>query len=215
VRGTPPPSPHDERTGKGLGLAADAPWARRLTFDRFHIFSESLTKISTSLSIFLAGGALAWAGSVWADVPHADREFMDKAAEAGHTEIDASKRAQTKASSADVKSFASTLISDHTRVGDELDQLTASKHVKVPSGPSVVQRAKIKLLSACSDTSFDKRYADEVGVTAQRDTVALFQKEAADGSDPDVKSFAEKTLPGLNHHLAMATTLQASTKVEK
>jgi putative membrane protein len=172
-------------------------------------------KTSTSLSVFLAGGALAWAGAAWADVSHADREFMEKAAEAGHTEIDASKLAQTKASSADVKSFASTMISDHTRVGDELDQLAASKRVKVPTEPSVVQRAKIKLLGASSGTNFDKRYADEIGVAAHKDAVALFQKEAADGSDADVKAFAAKTLPGLNHHLEMATTLQASTKAEK
>ena len=172
-------------------------------------------RTSTSISLFLASGALAWAGVAAADVSHGDREFMEKAAEAGHTEIDASKLAQSKASSAEVKSFASTMITDHSKVGSELDQLAASKNVKVPTEPSVAQRAKIKLLEASSGTSFDKHYANEIGVAAHKDAVALFQKEAAQGSDPDVKAFAAKTLPGLNHHLEMATALQASTKAEK
>jgi putative membrane protein len=157
-------------------------------------------------SMFIASAALA------ADsVSHGDREFMEKAAQAGHTEVEASKLAQSKGSSADVKTFAATMIDDHTKVGDELTQLAASKNVKVPAEPSIVQRTKIKVLSATSGSNFDKRYADEIGVTAHQDTIALFQKEASGGADPDVKAFATKTLPSLNHHLEMAKTLQVST----
>lgn len=172
-------------------------------------------KTSRILAFVLIAGASTWASAVWADVSHADREFMEKAAEAGHTEIDASKLAQTKAGSADVKSFASTMIDDHTKVGSELDQLAASKNVKVPAEPSITQRAKIKLLSASNGASFDKHYANEIGVAAHKDAVALFQKEATHGNDPDIKAFAAKTLPTLNHHLEMAENLQASTKAEK
>jgi putative membrane protein len=151
----------------------------------------------------------------FADVSHADREFMEKAAEAGHTEIEASKLAQSKATSADVKAFASTMIDDHTNVGAQLDQLAASKNVKLPTEPSMVQRGKIKLLGARNGTSFDKHYAADIGVAAHKDAVALFQKEAEKGSDPDIKAFAANTLPTLNHHLEMAMSLRTMTKAEK
>jgi putative membrane protein len=158
---------------------------------------------------------LTLASAARADVSHADKEFMEKAAEAGHTEIEASRLAQSKASSADVKSFASTMIDDHIRVGAELDRLAASKNVKVPAEPSITQRTKIKLLSASSGASFDQHYANEIGVSAHKDAVALFQKESANGTDPDIKAFAAKTLPELNHHLEMAMRLQTSAKAEK
>jgi putative membrane protein len=147
-----------------------------------------------------------------ADLSHGDKEIMEKAAQAGYTEIEASKLAQGKAVSADVKSFATVMITDHSKVGDELAQLAASKSVKVPTEPSLTQRAKIRLLSASTGASFNKHYADEIGVSAHKDTVALFEKEAADGKDSEVKAFAAKTLPGLNHHLEMARSLQASVK---
>ena len=170
------------------------------------------TRKATLRRLAVAGGLLAAAGAFAADsVSHADHEFMEKAAQAGHTEVEASKLAQSKGSAADVKTFAATMIEDHTKVGDELNQLAASKNVKVPAEPSLTQRAKMKLLGATSGANFDKRYADEIGVSAHQDTIALFEKEAKNGSDADVKAFATKTLPSLNHHLEMAKALQAST----
>jgi putative membrane protein len=176
---------------------------------------RSPIRASSLCRAMMVGGLLAGSAAFAADVSHADKEFMEKAAQAGHTEIEASQLAQSKASAADVKSFASTMIQDHTKAGDELTQLAASKNVKVPNEPSITQRAKIKLLSATSGANFDKRYANEIGVSAHQDTVALFQKEAANGKDPDVKAFATKTLPTLNHHLEMAKALQASTQAAK
>jgi putative membrane protein len=42
----------------------------------------------------------------------------------------------------------------------------------------------------------------------------LFQK-AANSKDAEVKAFARKTLPKLQHHLEMARELQANTKVDR
>ena len=172
------------------------------------------TRLASLCRVGAVAGLFA-TGAAFADVSHADREFMEKAAQAGHTEVEASKMAQSKASAADVKSFAGAMIDDHTKVGDELSQLAASKNVKIPAEPSIAQRTKIKLLEVMSGASFDKRYADEIGVTAHQDTIALFQKEASGGTDPDVKAFATKTLPSLNHHLEMAKAIQASTHAAK
>jgi putative membrane protein len=47
-----------------------------------------------------------------------------------------------------------------------------------------------------------------MGVTAHEDTVKLFQKASADAKDPEVKAFATKTLPKLQHHLQMAQDLK-------
>ena len=170
---------------------------------RSAIFSIVAIGMMTSASLFAA------------TLSHGDKKFLEEAAHAGHTEIDGSKLAQNKSSNSDVKSFADEMIKDHTRVGDELDQLAASKDVKVPTEPSLTQKAKLKLLSEYSGANFDKHYAKEIGVSAHEDTVKLFRKAVKDAKDPDVKAFAEKTLPGLEHHLEMARTLASSVEAEK
>jgi putative membrane protein len=37
-------------------------------------------------------------------------------------------------------------------------------------------------------------------------TITLFMTEASKGTNADLKAFAEKTLPTLNHHMEMVTS---------
>jgi putative membrane protein len=144
-----------------------------------------------------------------------DKSFMENAAQAGATEIEASKMADSKAMSPDVKSFASTMIQDHTKVAQDLTTLAQSKGYTPPTDPSVVQRTKLKALSATSGASFDKMYASQIAVSAHKDAVALFQKEAKNGKDPEIKAFAQQNLPTLQHHLEMGQALQKAVANEK
>jgi len=166
-------------------------------------------KLTTRLSTLLILGAL---GSFAATAAHArsDAAFMKEAAQAGNAEVEASKLAQTKAQRADVKTFAQTMIDDHTKVGDELKALAASKKVELPTGPSVMQKGELKMIDAGADAKFDERYVKAFGVKAHEDTVKLFQEAASEAKDADVKAFAQKTLPGLQHHLEMARSLQTA-----
>jgi putative membrane protein len=81
-----------------------------------------------------------------------------------------------------------------------------------PTEPSLAQRGKLKALGTLDGNHFDKNFADSVGVSAHKDTVSLFEKEATKGTDPDLKAYAAKTLPTLKDHLKMAQDLQASVK---
>ena len=137
---------------------------------------------------------------------------MKDAAHAGAAEIEASKLAQTKAKSADVKAFADSMIADHTKVADELKALAAKKNVKLPDGPSVKQKAELKLIDAGDNDKFDERYAKHFGVNAHKDTIKLFEDAARNAKDPEVKAWAGKTLPGLQHHLEMAQALSVAPK---
>lgn len=138
----------------------------------------------------------------------ADVDFMKQAAENGHAEIQASKTVLAKGTDPDVKAFAQKMVDDHTRVGDELASLAQQKGVKIPNGPSLMQKGKEKLLEARKGSSLDAEYVKSMGVKAHEDTVKLFQKASTQAKDPDVKAFAAKTLPELQHHLQMARELK-------
>jgi len=141
-----------------------------------------------------------------------DAAFMKEAAHAGAAEIEASKLAVAKAKNADVKAFADTMIADHTKVADELKALAATKNVTLPDGPSVKQKAEIKLIDAGDNDKFDERYAKAFGVKAHEDTIKLFEQASREAKDPEVKAWAQKTLPGLKHHLEMAKALSVAPK---
>jgi putative membrane protein len=141
-----------------------------------------------------------------------DEAFMKDAAQAGAAEVEASRLAQSKARTPDVKAFAAAMIADHTKVADELKALAAAKNVKLPDGPSVKQKAELKLIDAGDDDKFDERYAKHFGVQAHQETIKLFEEAAREAKDADVKAWAAKTLPGLRHHLQMAERLSVAPK---
>lgn len=167
--------------------------------------------MKTSTRTLLAGLLVGFSAASQAALDHADTSFMKSAAEAGATEIEASQLAGQKASSAEVKTFAATMVTDHTKVAEELKTLAQQKGVKLPDGPSMIQKAKLKTLSMHKGAAYDKDYAEEIGVKAHEDTIKLFQTASTSAKDADVKAWAAKTLPGLQHHLEMAKTLQAGT----
>ncbi len=169
------------------------------------------------------GGALA-AGAAFAQstmpsatpasgarTAHADSSFMKDAAEAGHAEINAANLALQKGVSADVKSFAQKMLDDHKKAASELETLAASKDVKLPADASMMQKGKAKILEQRDGTSFDHHYAENQ-VSAHKDAVKLFEKASKDAKDPEVKAWAAKTLPTLQHHLQEAQALEKTTK---
>jgi putative membrane protein len=138
----------------------------------------------------------------------AERGFLEQAAQNGHAEVESSKLALSKSANTQVKSFAQQMIDDHGKAGRELAELAASKGVKVPDGPSLRQKGKLKLLATADGERFDQRYARSFGVGAHEDTIRLFERAAEKVTDPDVKAFVDKTLPTLKNHLMMARDLR-------
>jgi putative membrane protein len=184
--------------GTGTGTGSTGPTSGSGTADKAAAKSPAAP---ADKSADKAGGKLA----------RADAAFLKQAAQNGHAEVESSKLALTKAVNTQVKGFAQQMVDDHTKTGQELAALAASKGVEVPKEPSVAQKAKLKMLSAADGANFDKRYADSMGVAAHQDTLKLFQKAAAGATDPDVKAFASKSLPTLQHHLQMAQELKTAT----
>lgn len=177
--------------------------------------SGTFIKVLGVTAISVAGLVLAINHARADELPRHDKSFINSAAEAGNAEVKASKLALEKTTNPDVKDFATLMIDEHTTVGDNLKKLAASKDVQVPDEPSVAQRAKIAILGKLDGATFDKQYVSMIGVSAHKDAVKLFSRNASEAKDPDVKDFAAKTLPNLQHHLDMANALKAKLDAKK
>ena len=174
--------------------------------------TNSLTLLSTAaLALAVSMGAQA---ATPASLSHQDKSFLKDAAEGGNAEVSGSQVALTQSGSADVKTFAQMMVDDHGKAGTELKGLAEQKGVKVSDTPSITKKTEIKMLSERKGSSFDQHYADSIGVKDHQDTIKLFQKEVDKGSDADVKAWASKTLPTLQHHLEAAQALKAKTDAE-
>ena len=152
--------------------------------------------------------SLALSSGAYAASPHpADAGFVQKASAAGMAEVELSKLAATNASSAEVKSFAETMVTDHTAANEKLTAIARDKSIKPAAGPDATSTAAIASLKTKTGAAFDKQY-EAIMLKDHKAAVALFEKEATSGQDSDLKAFANDTLPTLKHHLAMATDLQ-------
>jgi putative membrane protein len=128
-----------------------------------------------------------------------DKIFMKKAAKGGAMEVAMGKLAEEKAQSDDVKSFGKRMVTDHGKAGDELKKIAAEKNFKLPEKDRKVS------------WSSDKAYIDMMVKDHEKD-LAEFKQEASNGSDPDVKKFADDTAKVVQEHLDLAKETQSKLK---
>lgn len=171
---------------------------------------NAVLKTLTAICLLLFASLLAGAGAVARELASGDKQFLIKAAESGNMEIAASRSARGKAVSNAVKSFAEAMENDHLKLIDELTHLAADKGAQVPDEPSKEQQARLGRLNGLEKLDFDREFVKDMGIAAHKDALSLFRKSAADAHDKDVRAFAAKTLPTLEHHLRMAESLNTS-----
>jgi|SRR5450631_58546 putative membrane protein len=156
--------------------------------------------------------ALLFTASVaLADSP--DSSFIKSAAEGGMSEVELGQLAQQKAMNPAVKGFGAMMVKDHTAANEKLKALAATKQVGLPDSPSVMQKASKAKLDMMSGDSFDTSYVKGM-IDDHKDDIKEFQKEAADGKDPQVKAFAAATLPTLKMHLKKIQSIAATAGIK-
>jgi len=134
-----------------------------------------------------------------------DRKFVEDTAMGNMAEVKLGELAKEKGSTTEVKNFGQRMIDDHTKANDSLKQLAGQKSITMPGDVSAADKATYDRLSKLSGRAFDRAYMDEMVKGHEKVATALRHEESV-GKDPDVKSWASKTLPTVEEHLKMART---------
>jgi len=155
------------------------------------------------------------------NLSEADKMFVTNAADGGMFEVKAGEMAVAKGDSTSmglmhgdslsVKSFGRMMITDHTKVNEELEDLATRKGASVPTSLTAPKQQKLDSLSAVSGEAFNQMYA-KMMVSSHRETVTLFQAQSASGNDSELKSWASDKLPALQEHLQTAQMLADSVR---
>lgn len=141
-------------------------------------------------------------------IPPTTEDFVKEASMSDMFEIESSKLALQKGGDA-TKAFAQQMIDAHHKTTSELKALLDGGKVKaVPAtAMSDAQTKSLEELRGLSGNDFDEAYQDEQE-DAHEDAVDLFKRYGSEGDNPDLKAWAAKTVPALEHHLKMAEDLE-------
>ena len=129
----------------------------------------------------------------------ADKAFVKDAAKGGMMEVAMGRVAEKNASDSEVKNFGARMVNDHSKANEDLKAIAKEENVEWPAE------------NEASKWKSDKGYMDAMVKDHDKD-LAEFEKEAKDGSDSKVKSFADKTAKTVREHLEMAKEIDAKLK---
>ncbi len=146
-----------------------------------------------------------------APVAEMDKEWAMKTADGGMLEVKASEFAMGNSTNAKVKEVAQMMITDHTKANNELKGIAMNKGMNLPADLSPENKTKYDALAAKKGAALDKAYMDLMDADHGK-TVASFKDYSAKGTDADLKAFAAKTLPTLEHHAMMVKEAKGKMK---
>jgi len=167
---------------------------------------QYLTRLLCAAAIGALCASYAYAEP--ANLRATDWSWMEKVARANAAEIQAGKLASTKATSPQVRAFAEQMVADHSRTGSELQTLATMKGVTLPTEPDLAHKKAYAKLEKYTGPKFDEEYMEHAGVQDHKAAVSLFKKGTTGVYDADIKSFAQNTLPAIQHHYEMAKGLE-------
>jgi putative membrane protein len=140
-----------------------------------------------------------------------DKKFADAAAKGGMMEVMMGKLASTNASNATVKALGEMMVKDHGKANDELKSWATKAGYTLPTALDADKQKKYDELTAKKGAEFDKMYADLM-VTDHKMDIAEFKKQASEGTETSLKSFASGKVPTLEHHLMESEKAKAAVK---
>lgn len=138
------------------------------------------------------------------------KTFIDKVIVANRFEIYTSELALKYAKSADVRSFARQMIDDHRKTGEDFAATLERADIEPPiDALDLAYTGKFVQLSAFGPKSdFDCSYVMQQ-LEVHEDAISTFSAYATSGETPELRAFATRTLPTLEHHLHMARALDS------
>lgn len=139
-----------------------------------------------------------------------DATFAMDAARGDLAEIKLGQLAEKKGATTQVKDFGKQMVTDHTKLNDDLKTVASSEKIKLPDKMNAQDQATYDQLSKLSGTAFDQAYAKDM-VNDHKTDIDAFKKEANGGRNASVKGFASQSLPTLQEHLKLAQQMNSTS----
>ena len=164
----------------------------------------------------LAGGcasqqqsAMGAHNAVQTGTASAETSFAHQACQSAATEVELGQLAALNTRNKEIQMFAKSMAADYKRAGEELDRLFVLKGIPEEARLENFQ-SSVDQLVPLKGGQFDRAFKDQV-IEGHEKAIAEFERQAREGTDPDLRAFAEKHLPELREHLEIARNLPISS----
>jgi putative membrane protein len=131
-----------------------------------------------------------------------DKEkFIKETAQNGMAEVNMAQLGTTKAQDPGLKEIAQRLVTDHSKLNDQVKELAEKKGITLSTEIDPKHQKMIDHLSGLSGSEFDKAFATHM-VQGHKKSIAKFKQAASSSNDDtEIRDFAKATLPTLQEHL--------------
>lgn len=136
-----------------------------------------------------------------------DEQFLIRAMECGHSEVERAELAQKRSDNAEVRKFAERLAREHDQCRKDLLKHAGDLKVGVVSGLSKEHKECMEKLGKLEGKAFDREYLKTV-VEGHQKAIKLFEGEARDGKIESLRAHAKKMVPVLQEHRKEAQKLK-------
>ena len=162
--------------------------------------------IGSLVAMLVVGGFVAGTyGGEKADRP-LDKDFLIKVATCNNAGIQVSGLADKRSESSQVKDFATIIVKDHKASGDQLAELLKGRKLAIAAGFDKETKDEVKRLGKLEGNEFDRAYL-QCMVKGHKEAIAIFENQAKNGQEEDIRTYAKEVLPHLRKHLSKAQEL--------
>ena len=129
-----------------------------------------------------------------------EKLFIKKAAMGGMTEVALGKVAAQNGGSQDVKDFGNQMVTDHSKINDNLKDVAGKMGVTIPDSLDSMHQAMVDKMSKLTGAEFDKAYVRDMVKDHEKD-VAEFERAKSTVKNDDLKKFIDDSVPTMKDHL--------------
>ena len=133
--------------------------------------------------------------------------FLKDAIRGNFSEVTLGRIIQNRGSSAQVRDFGATLVTDHSKGLSQAQAIASRLHLRIPATLTPEARHEQIVLRRLSGRSFDREVRRYMINDHQKD-IAKFRAQARSG-DRATSGYAAATVPVMQRHLATARSIRA------
>jgi len=128
-----------------------------------------------------------------------DQDFLKQAAELEHYSEIVEGWAKDHGSTP-VRTAARQILYEQSVMANDMNHLAHQKHVDLPEHLTQTDQDNVDRMQALSGEHQRDRYLADEMLKSDRLLKAMFQQEAQQGSDNDIKQWAQRSIRTLQHH---------------
>jgi putative membrane protein len=137
-----------------------------------------------------------------------DRNFIQRVGSDAQSEEQAALYVASKTRSNDIRGYAAKMGEERGNTSQQLRKLATDKGIELPSEPTGQLHAKLDRLRKLTGIQMERAFLQDFAVQANMDAVALFEVQASQTQDAELKEFATKQLPQLRERYNEGKALQ-------